>query len=548
MAKKIQYADQFQPRFGVPYVPVLPLEKLQAMDDATLRAYEAARTEQEFAAEVNPIARGWTLPSWEKVMDLYRKYNVIVLLGGNQSGKTTLGSRMTVWAAATIPEAEVYAWHINERRSIDDQQRFVWEALPQSIKNMPAKRGQNLSLTYTQKNGFTDGQCIFPPHAGYSRGGSIKFYTFQAYMQNDQLIEGVKGHFVWLDERVPLGLFETLRGRIFTYHGRILLTYTVIDGWNDTVERILAKTRTLESKYIPRLKQEVPVVQESLSMDSTAIVYAHTDDNPWTDAKEFWKLWGGESKQVILARGFGVPTKSITSVFTRFSREVNVVKHEDIPFIKNPEQHPVTHYFGLDPGGSKPWVAVWVAVDATDTWWVWAEFPDAGDWALPGNKPGPAQEGNGWGIHQYVDLFRDVEKGVEVFERLIDPRGGAATKQGEEGAVSIITDLDDAGLLPPVRPAPVTRNSSGAEIEVGLQLINNKLFFDPSKPRDSVNSPKLFISDRCQNLAYSMSEYTAKLGPTEATKDFIDALRMIAVANPIFVEPGMDRPSSTGVY
>ena len=73
-------------------------------------------------------------------------------------------------------------------------------------------------------------------------------------------------------------------------------------------------------------------------------------------------------------------------------------------------------------------------------------------------------------------------------------------------------------------PAP------GVHIDDGLQLINGLLSYDENKPIDSLNAPKLFISDRCENFIYAMQEYTAKGGKDEATKDPIDCLRYMVVA------------------
>ncbi len=544
MAKIIHKASEFQPDFGIPWTPVLSEERLRQMTVEQLQRYRDARKYVERRNEENPVGAGWTLPIWPKVMANWKKANFHVVLGGNQSGKTTLGARMTVWAAATIPEAEVYCFHVSEKRSIDDQQRFVYESLPNTIKAIQTKKGIHHSLQYSQKNGFTDSVCILPPHPGHYRGGSINFYNYQQYQQNDQIIEGIKSHFVWSDEKIPLALLETLKYRLFTYHGRLLLTYTVIDGWNDTIEKILAKTKTIEKVWCddPRINGYVPVVQESLSMESTMIYYAHTADNPFTDYKEFLRLNKNADKATFLARGFGVPTKSIAGVFPGFNKEINVIEHDKLPFIKNPE-YPVTRYMAIDPGGSKSWFMLWIAVDARGCWWVYREFPDDDDWALPGNKPGPAQKGRKFGVKDYVDTIKTAEGEEKIFERYIDPRMGAAeTQSKDDGARTIISDLDDLDMT--VIPA------SGVDIENGLQLINNQLAWDDKRPLDSVNAPRLMVSDRCQNFIYAMSEYTAKLGQTEACKDPCDAARYMAVSDIQFMDAKADSKAqrSTGVY
>ncbi len=73
-----------------------------------------------------------------------------------------------------------------------------------------------------------------------------------------------------------------------------------------------------------------------------------------------------------------------------------------------------------------------------------------------------------------------------------------AQKQSAEGATTIISELDDAGMV--FQPAP------GVEIENGIQLINGLLSYDEKRPLSALNAPKLYISDRCQNLIYSLQE------------------------------------------
>ncbi len=500
-------------------------------------------------------------PYYDLTVPVWTNYIANGIVHAN-SGKSSFGHRMSVWAAGTIPQGEVYNFHLSEKRSIDDAQRGVYGVLPESIRNIPTKKGVAHNLQYSQKNGFTDGICILPPHPGYRRGGSIKFYNYAQYQQNDQIIEGVAAHLFVLEEKVPLPLLETLMFRLFTLHGRILIVYTVVDGWNPTIEKILAKTRTLKSRYCdhPKIKANLPIMQESLSLDSCAIYYAHTDQNPFTDWNEFNKLNATAPRELILARAYGVPTKSMASAFPLFSKEYapagNVVKHEDLPWLnlkKNKHgaevAYPITRFMGLDPAGSKNWAMGWVAIDASGTWWIYAEWPDEsyGDWALGPERAGPAQKGLGFGIDKYVEIIKQIEGGDTPFERIIDPRLGNAESQGKEGARTLISDLEESGMTFIPAPAAASEANVG-EIQDGLQLLNNLLAYDTTKPIDSLNRPHLYVSDRCQNFIYCLSEYTAKLGTHEATKDFCDILRYLRKANCEFIDANVVDNSKTGVY
>ena len=481
-------------------------------------------------AYVTSIRLAGIAVKWDMTVAAYGNYEAGGVIHHNSS-KSMIASRLCVWAAGTIPSAEVRAYHVNEDRSIEDQQRMIYDALPIGIKNLPVKKGINHSLQFSQKNGFTDNIAILPPITGARRGGSIKFGNYRSYQADAQVAEGFKAHLLWLDEECPQKLFETLQYRTTDYHGRIILTFTTLTGWTPLVQDILGKTRTLKKRYAPLVGKELPIMQESLSRPGTVIHYFWTEDNQFIDTRDFRHKIVGRGRDEVLARAYGVPTKAITSVFPGFNKDVNVVPHDKLPWIGNAE-YPVTRFMVIDPAGSKNWFMLWVAIDASGCWWVYREWPDYDDWALPGTtvegKAGPAQKGSKKGINDYVELIKNCENDEAIYERFIDPRLGAAERQSADGATTIISELDDAGMT--FIPAP------GVEIENGLQLINGLLAYDDKKPLSALNSPKLYISDRCSNLIYAMQEYTAKGGKDEATKDPIDCLRYLCVSNCGYIE------------
>jgi len=528
---KIAFSDQFKPSFGFPYPPLPTMEEMKLWDIDRIKKYKEARDQVVLNAERNPIGFGFTLPMWQEVMNNWDKYTTHVILGGNRSGKSTFAARLATWAACTIPQAEVRGYQVNKVKSVDEMQRYIWESIPHATKNLQSKKGQNHSIQFSQKNGFTDDICIFPPLPGHQRGGYIRFSNYAQYSDDPNTAEGFKTHLTWLDEECPPALFDTLLYRSIDFHGRILLTFTTIQGYTPLVQKILGKTKTIKSAYAPLLGREIPIIQESLSNPDTCIYYFWTEHNSFLGDDSFIQKLKSRPRDEILARAYGIPTKSVSGAFPTFSRDVNVVKHEDLPFVKDPK-YPVTRYMAIDPAGKKNWFVAWVAIDSAGTWWVYREWPDYDDWALPGptveGKTGPAQKGVGKGIKGYVELILGLEEGEPIYERLIDPRLGAAERQSADGATTIISDLDDADFI--VMAAP------GVDIENGLQLLQNKMAYDDTQPRSSVNAPSFYVSDRCANIIYALGEYTGRGGTTEATKDPIDCLRYIAVSDAQFVE------------
>jgi hypothetical protein len=190
----------------------------------------------------------------------------------------------------------------------------------------------------------------------------------------------------------------------------------------------------------------------------------------------------------------------------------------------------------VDPAGRKNWFMAWVAIDESDTWYVYREWPDVsvGDWAKwHGGKwsSGEGAKGLGYGIKDYVDLIvsSEAETKDTIFERYIDPRLGAAKYQTLDGASSVIEDLMDSGLT--FIPAP------GLDIEDGLQALQSKMAYNKKVPIDSLNRPHFYISDRCQNIISALQEYTAEGGLDEAWKDPIDVIRYLAVSTACYISP-----------
>lgn len=500
----------------------------------------------EFDSRVDAIEPAPRGVYWDMTVPVYDNYIACGVIHHNSS-KSSLAARMCVWAMGTIPECEARAYHINGERSKQDQQRFIWDALPHSLKNLPTKRSASHTVQYTQANGFTGDKMILPPLEGWTKGGQITFANYASYSNDAQVAEGFKSHVIWLDEEAPEALFKTLMQRTTDYRGRIIVTFTVVDGWSSLVQQILGKVKTLEYRNAPLLNnRRVPVLQESLQHEGMKIHYFWTEDNPFVPVDEFRSKMRGLPEDEILARAYGIPTKSAKSAFPLFSRDVNVIKHENLPFIKNPN-YAVTRYMVIDLGGSKNDFIAWFAIDSQNTVFCYREWPDFdtyGEWALPGptvdGKAGPAQKSLGMGIQDEVELLLHLEDKEPIFERLVDPRAGASERKGDEGITTPITDFEKFGLT--LIPAP------GLDIKSGLKLINSLLFYNPEKPRDSRNSPRFYVSDRCENVISMFCDYTAST-MTENSKEAPDLLRYLLTSSAQhFSKEDMDVLPGAGGY
>ena len=487
-------------------------------------------------AESDPYRYGFRLPHWELAEQQLAEVDEILALGGNRSGKTRFGAYAVVKAATENPGSEIFCFAQTSEVSVRQQQTAVWEALPMEMRTKQMTAGAYIS--YTKKNGFTDSSLILP------NGSQIIFKTYSQYQNNPTILEGAElgsksptwhNIGVWLDEYL-LGpeLINTIRFRLATREAKMILTFTPIDGYTEVIKDYLDGATTIQTRPAELLHGElVPYIQRSKKRNAS-IHYFHSQDNPFGGYDRIRRDLIGRTREFILIRAYGVPMKSHATKFPRFNAAVNVVPPESIP-TKN-----VTRYQIIDPAGAKNWFMAWIAVDGTGTFWVYREYPgvDVGDWAewKSGKwQPGDGAKGQGFGIRDYVDLITEFEgadewgsEKEEIFERLIDPRLGAAKYQSSDGSSSIIEDLAEHGVI--CIPAP------GLEIEDGLQALLSKMAWDTTKALDSVNRPHFYISNECENIIKALAEYTGEGGLKEAWKDPIDVLRYAAIAGIDHVE------------
>jgi hypothetical protein len=475
---------------------------------------------------------------WDFHVPGYENYVASGVISHN-SGKTQFGAWAVVKAAVDNPNSDIFCFAQTAEVSIRQQQSAVYDWLPAEYKTK--QTSSSTYMSYKRKTGFTDNSFILP------NGSRVSFKTYAAYANNPTILEGAElGSLestwlnvgVWLDEY--LGgpeIIETLRFRLATRNSKMILTFTPIFGMTDVVKQYVDGAKVLEKREAELLNNEqVPTILECKNIKGT-VHYFWSEDNPWGGYPRIKDTLVGKPRNEVLVRAYGVATKSHHTKFPKFNKAVNVIKPEAIP------RRDVTRYHIIDPAGAKNWFMCWVAVDATGTFYVYREWPgvDVGDWAeWKGGKwvPGEGARGQGYGIKDYVELIRELENGEEIFERLIDPRLGAAQYQSADGSSSIIEDLEENDMS--VIPAP------GLHIDDGIQALIGKMSWDTGKPMDSVNRPHFYVSEECENIIQGLSEYTGEQGLKEAWKDVIDVCRYAAIAGIDHVEAGQTKVTVQG--
>ena len=507
-----------------PILEVPSDEEISLMTPDELMRIHALREEAIQNSINDPFNYGFVFDHWKKVEEKFKDSNEALLSGGNRAAKTQCGAYFVVRSAVENPGSLIFCFAQTAENSIREQQAAVYNWLPLEFK--AKQTSETAYISYKRKTGFTDSSLILP------NGSQIVFKTYSQYQNNSTILEGVElGSFspawlnigVWLDEY--LGgpeMLDTLRYRVATRNAKILLTFTPIFGMTETVRQFVDGATVLESREAPLLNNEkIPTILKCKGRKAH-VHYFWTQDNPWSGYERVAETLSGESREKILIRAYGVATGSSASKFPRFNKACNVIPREMVP------TENVTRYHVIDPGGSKNWFMLWCAVAEDGTYYIYREWPgvDVGDWAEWKNgkwMPGQGARGLGYGIADYVELIQQMEGDEDIFERLIDPRLGAAKYQAQDGSSSIIEDLAENGMV--CLPAP------GLDIEDGLQALISKMSWDTSKPMDGVNRPHFYVSEDCENLIMALNEYTGEEGQKEAWKDPIDCARYLAIAD-----------------
>jgi hypothetical protein len=521
-----------------------------AMGAEKLLEYWESREGAIEREQSDPYRYGTELPHWKMADEQLADHSELLILGGNRSGKSEYCAKRVVECLVKNPGAVIWCFTTSVQNSIAHQQAAIYRYLPKEFKKLG--RSRTYYLTFSHKNGFTGSSFILPNKSQC---------VFRNFQQDIRTVEGGECGLVsdpaegshsigcWLDEEYNLSWLSTLRYRCLTradskgIPARIISSFTTVSGWTNVVSQYLTGARTLETKRADLLDEDVPILQQSIR--NARIVYFHTQDNPYNSWEATKNQLKGANRDEILTRAFGVPTKPANTVFRLLDDRV-IMKHSEIPVIKNPKDNPCVYVLSIDCAGSKPWFIQLVAITANGVHYVIDEYPDPshGAWADmekgTQGRPGEACQPNGFGIKDYADVIRQMTKGLENIDMIIDPRLGSASYQKSEGTSNIISDLADEDIF--VNPA------EGLDIETGLQAINSLLSYDPSKPIGFDNHSKLIFSDKCGNTIHCCSNYQVEHGPKGVCKDPVDCLRYVAIGNYKYYEDHDLIVEGTGGY
>ena len=518
----------------------------------------------------DPLNHGHEPQHWKDARALLEVHDELIILGGNGSGKTEFGAK---WLVNSMhpddPQAEQWVLGVttSDELSKQKQQASVFKYLPPHLKEMARgrqTRNRSESINYSQKNGFTSNTFVL------GNQSQCWFKTLEQYQRRETAFEGPEYDAIHLDEPVTLSLVQTLRLRAAKRSGKLLLTFTAVDGFDSVCSEALTGAVVAKSLPIthcwPGFETDVQVPElrlDEVLVDGCppghmpyilrplnprlAVVCWWTQWNVFTPWRSIFQKMVGRPKAAVRCRLFGWVEKRAGNLFPTFKTAVHVVPHTRVP-------KDGTDYMAGDPATVRSFFMLWCRVDPLGRKWIFDESPRTeteGEWVTADGERGEGQKvyagmGTAW-TAKYI-WKREEEHNQEagrperpeswVARRVGDPRGFATQSATSDGATSYM-DLFANGD-PPMYwdPAPVRQT-----VNLDTEIISEWLSYDASRPLSVENEPKLFISDRCTNLIRSMLNYTPREDGTQDLqspwKDPIDCLRYLAVIDPQYQDPNV---------
>jgi phage terminase large subunit-like protein len=549
-----------------PIIKIPTREEAEALNDqGKLLEYYQKREELIQLEAADPYTYGTDHHNTSGVFDHWKDVDdaidnpdidVIYIFGGNRGGKSRyLASRM-VRAMVNRPNMKIWCCHSSNDSSIQVQQPYIHTYLPLQWKEQKKTVRSVANISFTQKNGFSGRTIVGPNHSQM---------WFKNYTQDLSTLEGTELDLIWFDELVPQAWVETLKYRLVSRKGKMLITFTPIEGYSTAVKSAMDGAmieETRKAKLIdPKSPGTIPGVPPGhmpykgrTKNGSGKLFWFFSEWNPYTPFDRLQKTLKGRTREELEIRAYGYVSNPVTGKFPRFT-DRNIIKASDVP-------REGTNYMVCDPTpGDRNWFFLWARVDDLGRVFVYREFPDYknhGEWAVPSSKldgkPGPAQTADcGRNIAQWKQLIREVEKSDGgIHERYIDPRAGRTAVLGQREHNQSLIDL----LATPDRGAggQVTQDglhftpASMAHIDESVALVNNLFAYNLAEEVTVLNEPKLYISEECGNLIYSLRTWTNADGDKGACKDPCDALRYLILMDPMYVPRQAEYTSEPGSY
>lgn len=441
--------------------------------------------------------------------------NIILIFGGNRSGKTTPVSKKVLELGL---KKKMKIWVCGEtfQDSIAIQQKKISELVP---------RGQVKYGSFDDINGYTNRKLQL-------KNGTL--ITFKSYDQGAGAFQSDDIDLIWNDEEPPLDIVKEQKMRLIDRNGRMIISMTSLKGITDFIRDYFEDADILETRWAPLVKKDLPVKAKKGGVD---IFFLWTTDNRHIDQKRLMEDVALMPETDRLCRIYGMPTNLAGKIYMSFGKDTHVIPLDDAPTSGN------QLWNVLDPHDRKPWAIGWYLVNKNETVYCIDEYPD-----------GLEQDFNEMlyddkTYADYVKLILEKERVLRTLfniggrvRRIVDPNFGNKTiqfaeRKGGQSKTTPVKELAKLGL----------HYKDGIDALEAGHLEVRKWLHWKKKDGQYIVAPKFLLTDNCKNHIKHLTRYSRrdimgadgdvkdKVSPMQKYKDYCDLVRYLLMANPRFI-------------
>lgn len=414
----------------------------------------------------NPLA--FVEPPNDKILNFWKSNNKIAVLnGGNRSGKTESAAIEVCWnLLGNHPYKEVPKPPVFWRCEVSDYNQLEKVVLPKLMRLLPpsAFKEGKFEKSYNSRTHILT----------LANGSKLDFVTHDL---NVLALEGAALHGVWHDEEPPEDHFKSNIMRTIDYGGRVILTFTPLQGLSWAYSQLFLRAIKDKSIFITRV-----TIYENKFLSQKAI--EEVEASLTTEAERESRLYG---KFVSLG---GL-------VFPKFDPEVHVYTEDQVPSWWENQYPPsyLIHGIGIDPGWDHPTGVMWLAID-----------PNTGDHYFYGEH-----KQNRTDIREHCDYIKEFNSviGLKQPTFVIDSQASAKDATGNQ----IIAYYQKEGIYPKLGSKKLLAGNMWLD-----QLMTVKETPFGKKTR-------FHVSADCTDFIYELSTYQRKQQTgdiVKAKEEFID--------------------------
>jgi len=265
---------------------------------------------------------------------------------------------------------------------------------------------------------------------------------------------------------------------------------------------------------------------------SSCDLYSPEVDWMTEDAKkEFEKEIFREDPHEVEARVHGKFTHLLGRIFPTYSENIHLLKHEDV---MAQAQSAVTYGVTVDPHDRRPFAIGFWFVNTSGDLYFYRNYPIE---LMPDVKSCDLT------VEEYANMIKEEEQKVgRIVYKLGDPnKFKTPRKTLNHSGQTLLNDFAEKQVY-----FDAEINDS---LHDGHSAVRAALYYDPDKPIDYTNKPKVFVSDACWNVHTALMNYTwndkkskelASEVPHEKWKDFVDVVRYTVIKNPVYIDYNVD--------